>query len=212
MKRVFSLMLVVILMSAAISHSMDFSGDATGVSTYVWRGVKQFNGPALQSTASFTTGFFTAGLWTSNMHGPMEVETDPFIEASIPLAEFSAAVGATLYSYDFFAKSEYNFYEFYGSARYGQFSAALFFTPEQSNTDDSVYWLEISAGRAVMGVDISGTLGSGTYSSTTDNVVTSLLISAAKPVTDSFTASWNYSIGLSDELESIFFIGASYGF
>ena len=212
MKRFTFLLFATILIVASVSYSIDFSGDVTGVSTYVWRGVKQYNGPAFQSTANFTTGLVTAGLWTSSMHGPMEVETDPFVELGLPFGELSAAIGATLYSYDFFAKSEYNVYELYGSAGYGPVNAALFFTPKQENMDDSVYWLEISAGHTFRGADLAATVSHGTYSSPIEDAVTSLLLSAAKPVTDSFTASWNYSIGLSGELENIFFIGASHAF
>ena len=210
--RVLCLLFVVLL--AGSLAAAEFSGDVTGVSTYVWRGVKQFNGVAMQGTASLTTGPVTVGLWTSTMGGPVEVETDPFVEIGLPTGDLSTAIGATLYSYDFFAESEYNVYEMYGGLGYGPVGVTLFYTPEQENMDESVYWLEFSGGTALLGADVSATLGYGTYSSSTDGAVTTLLLSAGKSITDNIAVSWNYSIGLSDDdnLENIFFLASSYSF
>ncbi|MDZ7724869.1 MAG: hypothetical protein U5R06_19190 [candidate division KSB1 bacterium] len=206
------LLMLVLLTGSALA--VEFSGDVTGVSTYVWRGVKQFDGVAMQGTAGLTSGPVTVGFWSSTMHGPMEVETDPFVQVSLPAGEISTAVGATLYSYDFFAKSEYNVYEVYGALAYGAAGVTFFYTPEQENMDESVYWLEVSGGSTLLGADVGATLGYGTYSSSTDDAVTTLTLSAGKSVSDNVAVSWNYSIGVSDDdnLENIFFMTAGYSF
>ena len=206
------LLLLAVLAGSAVA--VEFSGDVTGVSTYVWRGVKQFDGVAMQGTASLTSGPVTVGFWSSTMHGPMEVETDPFVEVGLPTGDISTAVGATLYSYDFFAKSEYNVYEVYGGLGYGPAGVTFFYTPEQENMDESVYWLQVSGGTELLGADVGATLGYGTYSSSTDDAVTTLTLSAGKSVSDNVAVSWNYSIGISDDdnLENIFFMTAGFGF
>lgn len=203
-------LLLVVLAGPAVA--VEFSGDVTGVSTYVWRGVKQFDGVAMQGTASLTTGPVTVGFWSSTMHGPMEVETDPFVEIGLSTGDISTAIGATLYSYDFFAKAEYNVYEVYGALGYGPADVSFFYTPEQENRDESVYWLKVCGGTALLGADVSATLGYGTYSSSTDDAVTTLTLSAGKSVSEHVVVSWNYSIGLSDELENIFFLAFGYSF
>ena len=104
---------------------LEFSGDVTLVSTYIWRGIKQYNGPALQGTAGAGCGSLSFGLWYSsvNFGDDTEVETDPFIEIALPTGSISTSIGATVYSYDFFEtfndKADYE-YEVFGKIGFGR--------------------------------------------------------------------------------------------
>jgi len=218
MRRFNPVLIILLLMLVAFSAvAGEFSGDVTMVSTYMWRGVKQFDGVAMQGTAAYTVGAFTAGLWTSSMAGGIAVETDPYVEAAFSAGDVDLAVGGVIYSYDFFEMPG-SVYELYASAGLGAFSGAFYFTPSQENLDDAVYWVDLSAGTTVSGFDLSAGLGLGTYSdwTYTDEAesVMSLLLSAGKSLTDNLSVSWNYTYDLSDDddLGNVFFMSASYGF
>jgi len=104
MKGFLVVMLALIFAIGGSAAELSFSGDASLVSTYVWRGVTQFNGAAMQGTAEFGYGALAVGYWISTMSGPAAVETDPYIGLTLPTGPIESSVGATVYSYDFFAK------------------------------------------------------------------------------------------------------------
>ena len=64
------ILLTILTMAFALplNAAGEFAGNLTGVSTYVWRGVKANNGPALQSDAAFTYGIVTLGFWGSSVN------------------------------------------------------------------------------------------------------------------------------------------------
>ena len=203
------------LFSSAYAE-IGFSGDATVVSTYFWRGVKQFDGSAMQGTAEFSKSSVAVGFWVSSMADGIAVETDPYFSISLPTGSVESSIGGTIYTYDFFAKEEYTVYEIFGSAAFGPASASFYYTPEQQDGDiESVYWLELGLGTTKCGADLSATLGYGSYSafmSPEDDKVATLLLSAGKSVSDNVDVSWNWIAGLSDGMDNGFFLSASYGF
>jgi uncharacterized protein (TIGR02001 family) len=224
-------MLLVYSFAANESFAKDiaFSGDVTGVSTYVWRGVKQNNGPALQSTADFAYGALSAGLWMSSVDfGDTETETDPYVSLNLPTGAIETSVGVTIYSYDLFSSFNSDAdaeYELFANVGTGALSVSGYFVPDQSSTksnlNDSQYWLEISIDKTMAGADLNATLGYGTYSSkflTEPNgtelkdPVTHLVLTAAKTVSESMSVNWNYSIGFDEAMENIFWLGCSFGF
>ena len=210
-----TLLATLIVFSAAYAE-VGFSGDATIVSTYFWRGVKQFDGAALKGTAEFANGPIAVGYWISSMSNGIAVETDPYVSLTLPTGPVESSVGATIYTYDFFAKEEYTVYEVFGSAGVGPLSATFFFTPEQQDGDiESAYWLEVGAGTTAFGADLSATFGYGSYSafvSPDDDAVASVLLSATKAVSEEVTIGWNWILGLNDGLDNGFFLSAGYGF
>ena len=212
----FAILMVALLMFSSVYAEIGFSGDATVVSTYFWRGVKQFNGSALQGTAEFASGPIAVGYWISTMGGDMAVETDPYFSVAIPTGPVETSVGATIYSYDFFAKEAYTVYEVFGSVGFGPLSASYYMTPKQQDGDiASVYWLEVGAETAAFGADLSATFGFGDYSafmSPEDETVSTLLLSASKSVSEEVTVSWNWIMGLNNGMDNGFFLSASYGF
>lgn len=207
---------VVLLMFSSGYAKVGFSGDATVVSTYFWRGVKQFNGAALQGTAEFTSGPLAVGYWISTMGGDVAVETDPYLSIAMPTGPIETSVGATIYSYDFFAKEEYTVYEVFGSTGFGPLSASFYYTPEQRDGDVKiVYWLEAGAKAAAFGADMGVAFSYGSYSafmSPEDDVVATVLFSASKAVSEDVTVSWNWVMGIDGSLDDGFFLSAGYGF
>ncbi|MBN1561237.1 hypothetical protein JW998_13375 [candidate division KSB1 bacterium] len=214
----------IILLIAAFSVSaqaaeLGFSGDVSLVSTYVWRGVTQFNGAAMQGTAEFSYGNLSVGMWNSSMQGEFSVETDPYIGLSLPTGPLETSIGAILYGYDFFT-SPGSIYEIYAAAAYGPASLVFNFTPEQQDGEvPSVYWLELAAATSFVGAEWSAGLGYGsysdwTYSGDTPDAVATLLLSASKSLTEALSVSWNYALPLNDDddLSNVFFFAIGYGF
>jgi hypothetical protein len=64
-----------------------FTPGADLCSSFIWRGMKNGTGPAIQPVMEFTTGSFTTGAWGSfDFHGYQEV--DLYIKASLPSGLF----------------------------------------------------------------------------------------------------------------------------
>lgn len=217
---------LLLTISVLESAEIGFSGDVTVVSTYVFRGLKQFSGAALQGTGEFSYGPVTAGMWVSSFNGSVPVETDPYLSVALPTGEIETSIGVQLFSYDLFSRREYSVYELTATAGYGPFSGAFFFTPKQDYQEsgetvelvpDALYWVELGAGTAFMGADLSATLGYGTFSSflsagETDKATTTLLLSAGKSLSEKLSASWNWSIALDEYTDNVFFLQAGYRF
>jgi uncharacterized protein (TIGR02001 family) len=198
---------------------LEFSGDVTAVSTYTWRGVKQYSGPALQGTAGAGYGVLSFGLWYSSVSfgDDTEVETDPFIEVALPTGPLATSIGVTVYSYDFFEtfNDDADFeYEVFARIGVGPLDLAAFYVPSQNSTEnnpnDSDYWLEVSAGTAAIGADLGLTLGYGTYSSKwlatpKEDAVGHVVLSAGKSISEALATGWNYSIALDDDMDNAFF-------
>ena len=218
-------MVLTFLLANILQAQLEFSGDVTGVSTYVWRGIKQYNGNAMQGTTNLSISMFSFGFWISSVNfgadGP-SIESDPFFEIALPTGDkVSTTIGTTVYTYDFFdtfnddAKHEI---EIYGKVGIGSFGAAVYFVPGQSSTknnlNDSDYWVELSAQTSAVNADFSAILGFGTYSSKylpepQKDPVYHLVLSASKPVMESLSAGMNLSLGLSKELSNLFWINFS---
>lgn len=228
MKKLRLLIFLTLLLAVTVVEAAEigFSGDATLVSTYVWRGIKQFDGAALQGTGAFSYGPLTAGLWVSSFSGGIPVETDPYVSVALPTGDIQTSIGAALFSYDFFSKREYSIYELSATAAYGPFSGSFFFVPKQEFTKDNetvqlvpdaLYWIELTAGTTFKGADLSATLSYGTYSAffTTggaEETAAALLLSAGKSLTENLAVSWNWNLALDDYTDNIFFLKAGYSF
>lgn len=196
-----------------------FSGDVTGVSTFVWRGIKQYSGPALQGTAAFEYKCLTAGIWISSVaFGDIEVESDPFMEVALPTGSITSAIGLTLYSYDFLAtfNDDADFeMEAYASVGFGPIGLGLYYVPSQKSTEnspnDSDYWIELSGKTTLCGADLGLVLSYGTYSSKflavpKEDAVTNIVLSIGKSLNEGLRFSHSYSLDLDDDMENIYFI------
>ncbi|MBN2201298.1 hypothetical protein JW777_05025 [bacterium] len=221
MKRKWVTMAVIGVFSANAFPKVNFSGDMAAVSTYVFRGVKQNSGPALQTTARFGYKALTAGIWCSSVDfgGPVETETDPFIELALPTGRVPVTIGLTVYSYDMldaFNDGADMEFEAYGKVGLGPIGLAGYFVPKQGSTEnglnESLYWGEVSGSKGLCGAVFSAVLGYGTYSSRflaepKKDAVGALAISASRTVRDGLTATYTYSLGLDDAVEDVFIFG-----
>jgi uncharacterized protein (TIGR02001 family) len=206
---------------------VSFSGALDGVSTYVWRGIKANNGPAIQADASFSYGIFSLGAWASsvNFGDDVEVETDPYLAFALPTGDFSTTLGATVYMFDFRTFNQYADAEFelFAQFAYGFLGLDGYFVPSQNSTKEdairSLYWLELSAAASWMGADLAAVIAYGTYSSRwlpegpTKDPEALLVLTAAKPVSDEFSVFWTLSFdAFNSGFENIFYFGGSYAF
>ena len=207
------------------AQELEFSGDVSVVSNYVWRGVSQSGQAELQGTVGAAYKALSFGVWYSSVSsdGGTSLESDPYIELSLPTGSLSSAIGAVVYTYDFKTyndNADYE-YELYGSLGYGVLGVSGYFVPSQSSTDselnDSAYWLETSVTYPAIGVDWGVMYGVGTYSSRflevpKEDAVSMLGLSASKSINESLSIGWNYSIGLDDDLDDILWVSLALGF
>jgi uncharacterized protein (TIGR02001 family) len=212
--------LVTIIHISDIRAEVSFNGNITGVSTYIWRGIRQNNSSALQATAALEASVFSGGLWVSNVDfGPDSptLESDLFFEFHIPAGEsVSAILGTTIYTYDFFKTfndDARQAIEIYFKSTYQPFGLSVYYVPAQASTKKnllaSLYWFEFSAAIDAFGANFSSQFSFGTYSSRylpepQTKPVSLLVLSAAKPVYQSLTAGMMYSLGLSKGLSNLF--------
>ncbi len=217
---------MVLLIVQALLAEKSFTGNVTGVSTYVYRGNKQNNGPALQMYAAFAAKSLSAGLWVSSVDfgGDTEIETDPFVELSLSSGAVKSAIGTIIYSYDMFeafnAGADFEI-ELYGKVSFGALGLTGYFVPSQASTDydanSSLYWIEGTTGIKKAGATWSVLAAYGTYSSrwwvpADKDPVGLLVFTAAKPVTEKFAVSWNYAISSKEAMGNNFWVAAGYTF
>ncbi|MBN1894086.1 hypothetical protein JW906_06310 [bacterium] len=203
-----------------------FTGDVTAVSTYVFRGIKQGSGPALQGTAAWSCGYLTGGLWLSsvNFSENIETESDFFVEASWVSGGLETAAGVMFYSYDGFrtfnAYADYEL-EIYAKAAIGPAGLSLFHVPSQKSTAGdpvrSNFWMELNLQHAFPETALSATFGTGTYSSRyledpKKESVSTVVFSIEKAVAEDFSANYFYSMGLDPSIGDILYLTLSWCF
>jgi len=122
---------------ASLGASADFSGQATITNDYIWRGISQGDGSALQVGVDYNhnSGFY-AGAWTSDVNfGDAERELDFYAGYSYPLIEnhVNIDVGYIDYKYD---ESSYDFEEVYGEIEFVDVGLTLFYAQTQDEIED----------------------------------------------------------------------------
>jgi uncharacterized protein (TIGR02001 family) len=216
----------------SFADSLAVSGDMTMASTYIWRGVKQYDGVAMQGTVDGTYSFLSVGVWFSTVNFGDEsplLETDPYIAVTFPVSDFELSAGLVAYMYDFTrfsaeepGKDEAKYeYELFLGVGYDAFSLNGFYVPKQVSTEydetTSKYWLELSGGTSWGSFDWGATFGYGTYSSRwLDNpkkdATGAIVISASKSILEDLSISWNYSVGIDTDMNNYLFATLGYGF
>jgi len=216
---------ILVVLHTSLIAQVEFSGDISGVSTYVWRGVKRNSGAAIQSTAEGSYGIVTSGFWGSSIRvgDNTEVETDLYASVALPTGDLSTSLGAQVYMFDFrqFNSAADAELELFANLGYSVFGLNIYYVPEQNSTDiyqnKSNYWLELGGTGQVAGADLSAQIGYGTYSSRwvsspTEDPVSLLLLTAATSVTDDTSIFWSYSHNIEGGIENIFYFGGTYSF
>jgi len=131
-------------LSANAFAEMNFNGDLTGnvsaTSTYLWRGVAQSIGAAVQGGVNYTDqSGIHGGLWTSNV--AFGNELDIILGYGGKAGSLSYDVGAIFYQYTTFPAPgipDPDFEEIYANISQGQFSAQI------SNSSDYGTYFEIA--------------------------------------------------------------------
>ncbi len=211
--------------STLFAGELSWSGDVSLVSTYVWRGVQQFEGTAAQGSVTGTLGKVNAGLWYSNVvfGNGMVMETDPFVSVFLPIGKLSTSLGLTVYTYDF---NNYNDtagveFEAFATLSTGPFGLSLFYVPGQSSMDayslSSCYWLQFSAAKSWKELNLSAQMEYGTYSSrfvdaSRTTALGNLVLSANKVFYDHFTVGWNAVLPFYSDMKALYWLKISYIF
>ena len=230
-KTVLILSALLIIINSGFADSLAVFGDMTLVSTYVWRGIKQYDGVAMQGTVEGAYKCVSAGVWFSTVNfgeGSPVMESDPYIVVNLPTGTMETSVGMNAYMYDFTrfgvdtsGKDILMEYELCASITYNMFGISAYFVPGQKNTEgedpESKYWLELSGETSLGSFNWSATLGYGTYSSRwlstpKKDATGNLVISAAKNLSDDLSVNWNCSLGIDDDMDNYLWAGLGYGF
>ena len=203
----------------AAQCQIKLSGDVTATTTYMWRGIKQFHGAALQGTTVLAGSFFASGMFYSSMNSAdFDVETDLFLEFLWP---GGAVSGVTIYCYNFkrFNSTAVVECEAYIKLTSDLVDLAFYYVPEQKSLDEyrtlpgyaisSLYWAEGSCGFTAANLDWRAGLGYGTYSSrfaqiVKDDPVGIVQLSASKPLGENISITWDYSVSMDKDIEDGF--------
>ncbi|MBN2029573.1 hypothetical protein JW824_04950 [bacterium] len=217
-------MVLLVLVLADVSFSEEFcmSGDFTWVSTYIWRGIRQFEGNTLQGIISGNWKYLSFGVWYSSVSfgdGTL-METDPFLNLSFNKGSLSGGIGMTYYSYDF---KKWNGYadheiELAVNAGFSPVGISIYYIPKQASTKGDLkcsnYWIELSSASNTLDMHWGIIIGYGTYSSRylempKKEAIGNVTLSAQKEVIDQLTVGWYYEIPFRTDLENSFWISCS---
>ncbi len=91
------------------------------VSSYIWRGVRQGNGPALQPTLEINVGRFTLGAWGSYYFAD-ENHSEADLYATLSLGDFTLGVMDYYYSGTTWWNTDNHAFELHGGWAPGRFS------------------------------------------------------------------------------------------
>lgn len=219
------IVLLVLISSTIMAQEFTFSGDASVVTSYVFRGLRQFEGAAVQGTLVGSVGMVSFGMWYSNVDfGDGSImETDPFVEVSLPAGALTSTIGLGYYTYDFkkineSAKGEF---EFYAILEYGALSANAFFAPKQKSTEldlnDTSYWFVVDYSKEINDYRFTMAYEFGTYSSRfletpKKNAVHFLDLGVEKSINEQLSLSWKIDLPTDPDLKTVYWAGLTIGF
>ncbi len=215
---------ILIFFSTVFSFAEEFSmsGDFSWISTYVWRGIRQFEGNALQGTVTGSWKCLSFGVWYSSVSfgdGTL-METDPFLNCSFGEGSLTGGFGMTYYSYDF---RKWNGYadqeiELTAHAGFSPLAIALYYVPKQASTEGELersnFWIELSSTINALELKWGVVVGYGNYSSRyldtpKKEAIGNITLSANKAVTDQLSVGWCYEIPFQTDLENSLWINCS---
>jgi uncharacterized protein (TIGR02001 family) len=186
--RLFAMGLVALMAAAAVSvpnakaTDLSYSADIGAFSKYVWRGVQQSTGSAVQGDIIANYGGFSGSVWMSNSYpspapqygGNSVVETDWTLQYAGSVGDFGYSIGGLYYTYLYDSAS--NFPEVFVS---GSYSAPITPSVKVSYTaaDSAITtqgtktylagdtWVDAGLSGALMGVNLSGTVSFASWKS-----------------------------------------------
>lgn len=201
----------------------ELTGNVSAVSEYMFRGISQGEGPAVQGGVDYKhdSGLYV-GAWGSNVDwGAGDTEVDLYGGYANTFGDSGLGydLGAIFYWYPEAGEetsSDPNTVEYYLNLSYSYFSAGVAYTDDYYDTDEAFYYnlaatlpvtesisLALSAGLSD-GDGIKETFGEDNY------MDYSVVLS--KAVTDAFSVSFSFVQTDLDEDDAKFLIGAAYTF
>ena len=160
---------------AAQAAGVTYGADVGMVSKYIWRGVQQSPGSAVQGDVSASTGGLTASAWFSNsydgVNGFPVVEADWTLDYSGSYDKVGYEVGGLYYTY--LNDSGSNFPEVYAGLSYDapiSPSVKVSYTVAKSGSEyykvgDT--WVDLGVSGSAMGVSLSGTVSFANWKKST---------------------------------------------
>lgn len=143
-----------------------FSGNVALATDYVFRGLSQTDGPAIQGGFDATSDIFYAGVWGSNVNFENGIETDIYAGFKPTLGPIAADFGVVGYLYPGVdASPESNYWEIYGKgsiapAEGASLGAAVYYSPEFFGETGDGWYTEVNGSFAASDVlSFSGAVG-----------------------------------------------------
>lgn len=155
---------------AAQAEDLSYGADIGMFSKYLWRGVEQTSGTAVQGDLSAAYGGLSGSVWLSNSYpsgnpqtlGKSVVEADWTLDYSGSYSKVGYSVGAIDYTYLYDSGS--NFPEIYLGLSYdAPVSPSVKVSYTAASSNNKVYlagdtWVDVGLSGSAMGVDLSGTI------------------------------------------------------
>ena len=121
------------LLASSGAMANDLTGNAGAVSTYMFRGVDQTGGAAIQGGADYTFDFgLYTGLWVSNSTVGGGNESDVYVGYGLKLGDFGLDAGAIYYGYseDTETGANTDYAEVFVGGTFGPAALKVFYAPE----------------------------------------------------------------------------------
>lgn len=178
------------------------------VSSYIWRGVKQGNGPALQPTLEFRAGGFTLGAWGSYYFAD-ENHSEADLYATLDLGDFTLGIMDYYFSKTSWWNMASHAFELHGSYAPGRWSLeADYILNDGAGAAGGDLYLE--AGFTTGRIHLFAGAGNGWHTPDGNFRFCNVGLSATKEIniTDSFTIPLTGSLILNPADERLFVVAA----
>ena len=222
----FALLLVFLFFGIPKLKTAGMSGYFSGVSSYVFRGIKVYDGVALQGSIDGYYKFLSIGVWYSTVNfgaNSPTLEIDPYLGLNFRFSDYSIALGITNYMYDLsniYDKGSYE-YELFGKLSWQQLTVSAYYVPAQSSTRiyhlKSFYWIELGIEKAFLNINWKAQLSYGSYpirtfSAVSRNATTQVLFSGDKTLNELVSVNWNYSQSIDSQSSDYFWFGIVFNY
>lgn len=154
-------------MTSAAHAEATFSGNVAMTTDYVFRGLTQTDGPAIQGGFDYANGIFYAGTWGSNVNFGNNMELDLYAGVKPVTGPVTWDLGVVGYLYPGSDPSPtFDYVEFYAKPSFTvaegfTLGGAFYYSPEYTGELGSAYYVEANAAFTPMDapVTFSGAIG-----------------------------------------------------
>lgn len=154
-------------MTSAAHAEGTFSGNVAMTTDYVFRGLTQTDGPAIQGGFDYANGIFYAGTWGSNVNFGNTMELDLYAGVKPVTGPVTWDLGVVGYLYPGSDPSPtFDYVEFYAKPSFAvadgfTLGGAFYYSPEFTGETGSAYYVEANASYTPMDTPLtfSGAVG-----------------------------------------------------